>query len=130
MEGFNTQTELILRMKKSQLLGISGGALLAIGTFLPFISYFGHSFTLWNFPIIPQTAAAVMFIILGAVAAFTAFKGGKTMSIVSLSAGAIGAILLLVKTEFTFAVFGIGAWLILVGGVLAISGGSMGMKGN
>lgn len=115
-------------MKKNQLLGVSGGGLLAIGTFLPMISMFGMGFTLWQIP--GQMIVAVLFVVLGAAAAFTAFKGGKTMSIVSLSCGAIGAILLLVKTQFTFAAFGIGAWLMLVGGILAIVGGVMGMKEN
>lgn len=115
-------------MKTNQLLGAAGGGLLAIGTFLPMVSMFGMSFSLWQIP--GQSVVAILFIIIGLAGGFCAFKGGKTMSIVSMVCGIAGAGLLLVKTEFTFAAFGIGAWLMLIGGILLIAGGAMGMKSS
>jgi hypothetical protein len=103
---------------------------LAIGTFLPFISFFGQRFTLWDYPVAPETGAAILFVVLGVLTALVSLKGGKTMSVASLSFGIAGTLLLLVKKEFTFVMFGIGAWLMLVGGLLAIAGGTLGMKGN
>lgn len=113
-------------MKTNQLLGVAGGGAMAIGTFLPLVSVFGMSFSLFSIP--GQTIVAVLFILLGAAGAFTAFKGGKTMSIVSLACGAIGALLLLIKIEFNVGFMGIGGWIMLLGGILMIAGGAMGMK--
>lgn len=113
-------------MKTNQLLGVVGGLLLAVGTFLPMISFMGIGVKLWDIP--GQSIVAILFIILGAAGALTSLKGGKTMSIVALVCGVAGAGLLLVKTQFSIAVFGIGAWLMLIGGLLLLVGGLMGMK--
>ncbi|HLP10983.1 MAG TPA: hypothetical protein VK177_03565 [Flavobacteriales bacterium] len=115
-------------MKTNQLLGVAGGLMLAIGTFLPMISFMGIGVSLWSIP--GQAVVGGLFIALGLAGAFTAFKGGKTMSIVALVCGAAGFGLLMVKTQGAFGMFGIGAWLMLLGGVLLIAGGAMGMKGN
>lgn len=118
-------------MKTNQILGIAGGALMAIGVFLPLVSLGGlMSFSLWDAKAYGGLMGAMAYIlpILGIAAAVTGFMGGKQKSMISMAAGALGLLLFLVATEFRFGGAGIGLWLIIVGCILAIVGGVMGMK--
>jgi hypothetical protein len=117
-------------MKTNQILGIAGGALMAIGVFLPLVSFMGMSMSLWDAKAAGGLVGAMAYIlpVLGIAAAVTGFMGGKQKSMMSMAAGALGLILFLVATEFRFGGAGIGLWLIILGCILAIVGGVMGMK--
>lgn len=113
-------------MEKSKLLGIAGGALAVISTFLPFISIFGISTTLMA----ANSGQAILVIILGAVGAALLFKGGKTMSIISLVCGVLGLALTLYWLSKAGGMAGIGLYLMPVAFALVSVGGFLGMKSS
>lgn len=113
-------------MKKSQLLIVGGGALLAISTFLPFASMMGISISLFT----ASAGRAALMIALGAGAAGASYagKGSKVTSIVSMVLGLIALIISGLWYSDVSAVAGLGMYLMLVSSLLVVAGGAMGMK--
>ncbi len=111
-------------MEKSKLIGIAGGALDIISTFLPFVSFMGIGVTLM------ATNAAQGGIVIGlaAIGAGLLFKGGKTMSIIALVAGILGLALSLYWLSKAGGMAGTGLYIMPVGFLLIVVGGVMGMK--
>ncbi|HYG51679.1 MAG TPA: hypothetical protein VD905_12290 [Flavobacteriales bacterium] len=110
-------------MKTRQLTSIAGGVLLAAGTFFPFKEFMGASFNLWNYPVEPQTMWAVCSLALGFMGMLFSFKQIKTLNILRVIIGLGGCAVVLLLTQGAFIHYGIGPWLMLLGGALLVISG-------
>ncbi|HLP10984.1 MAG TPA: hypothetical protein VK177_03570 [Flavobacteriales bacterium] len=108
-------------MKQSTLIGFGGGAVLITSTLLPFVNYYGVNYNLWNYPV-PQTTSALLFVLLAAIGSFAVYRGGKLFGMLAIGCGVCAIAITVLKTGGAFALFGIGAWFMPLGGGLLILG--------
>ncbi|MBK7433736.1 MAG: hypothetical protein IPI66_07430 [Chitinophagaceae bacterium] len=107
-------------------VSIGGGLLTAISMFLPFISMLGTSVNFMD----AKGSVAWFFIGCGLVIAVVGFMGKKMLNILSLLLGLVVAGLALKyqsDAKSLGATVGIGLWVMLGGGALAIIGSVMGL---
>lgn len=105
---------------------IAGGLLTGIAMFLPFISMMGTSITFMD----SKGSVAWFFIACGLIIAVVGFMGKKMLNILSLLLGLVVAGLAMKyqsDAKSIGATVGIGLWLMLGGGALAIIGSIMGL---
>lgn len=110
-------------MRQSTLIGFGGGAVLVTSTLLPFVNYYGVNYNLWNYPV-PQTTSALLFVLLAAIGSFAVYRKGKLFGMLAIGCGACAITMALLKTGGAFALYGIGAWFMPLGGALLILGGA------
>lgn len=105
---------------------IAGGLLTGIAMFLPFISMMGTTITFMD----SKGSVAWFFIACGLIIAVVGFMGKKMLNILSLLLGLVVAGLAMKyqsDAKSLGATIGIGLWLMLGGGALAIIGSIMGL---
>jgi hypothetical protein len=107
-------------------LSIGGGLLTAISMFLPFISVLGMSASFMD----AKGSVAWFWIACGVIIAICGFMGKKMLNVVSLL---LGLVVLGLGIKYYSdasglgASLGIGMWLMLAGGALAVIGSVMGL---
>lgn len=104
-------------------LTIGGGLLTVISMFLPFVSFMGVSVT----AIKSSGNEAYIWIGCGIVIAIVGFLGKKMLNILSLLLGLAVAGLAIKYKMDAGSMAGIGIWMMLAGGVLAVIGSVMGL---
>lgn len=105
---------------------IAGGLLTGIAMFLPFFSMMGTSITFMD----RNGSVSWFFIACGLIIAVVGFMGKKMLNILSLLLGLVVAGLAMKyqsDAKSLGATIGIGLWLMLGGGALAIIGSIMGL---
>lgn len=101
---------------------IAGGLATAVSMFLPFVSLGGVSVTGLD-----AGNAGYVWIGCGAVIAICGFLGKKALNIVALILGLLVAGLAIKYKMDAGEATGIGIWIMLAGGVLAVVGSAMAM---
>ncbi len=103
---------------------VGGGILTIISMFLPFMSILGTEATGMS-----MGGVAYFWIACGAIIAIVGFLGKKMLNILSLILGlAVAGLAMKYQSDAKmFGTVGIGLWLMLGGGVLAIIGSVMGL---
>jgi hypothetical protein len=120
-------------MKKSQLTGLAGMAIIIIGTFLPYVTVGEQSFTMFSLGG-PAKTVAILFIVLGLLSGVFAFFGkGKAwwLSILNLIVSGLAALLILVHInklgKEAANVIGISVYVIAMGAVIGVVSSVMGI---
>ena len=102
---------------------IGGGLLTAISMFLPFVSAMGISVT----AIQSSGSEAYIWIACGVVIAIAGFLGKKMLNILSLLLGLVVAGIAIKYKMDAGSMTGIGIWMMMAGGALAVIGSVMGL---
>lgn len=101
---------------------IGGGLLTAVSMFLPFVTFMGESVSG-----LKSGSAAYIWIAAGIIIAILGFLGNKTMNIIALILGlAVAGMAIKYKMD-AGSLTGIGIWIMLAGGALAVIGSAMGL---
>lgn len=116
-------------MKTNQLIGVVGGILLIVSTFIPMM---GMSMIQMVGMISMVPLLGLLPIVLIGCGGAGAFMSYKNNGKVALICGALALVYILIASEFNFAaLFQVIPFLLaFLGSVALIAGGAMGMKGN
>lgn len=115
----------------SRILSILGGLMVVAGVFVPFASSAGISVSMWTSGGLSDTKGPVYVILgLGIVITLVGLLNKRWVNIVNillgLGAAGLGALLFVGEKEKQLEP-GIGTWLIILGGVVALVGAIMGV---